>query len=353
MNTTGSDQRRTRASREQVRILEEAFNVNTQPNAKTRETLSKRLGMTERSVQIWFQNRRAKIKLGQRKIHMALKEEALRQHCMAAYSGRPTVLPPPPPRAHHASHTAPLPDSQTFHSPYIGFNSSCNTPNPQLQEHDQTQFPCTLLTIGNWKRMPVGLDDLMCCYGLESHHMAWIISDHQSRFKIQFPFSSISKIELGFVDPVYAELAFELISPPSFSILINNSEWIPCGDFTEEAMASQVLRHTLIGEAQEMRVQLLKLIEAVHPLSQKTIIKPSSSSAPSQQFPFVDPAILSAPTSQFQEHPYIPPYSQQQVTQNSSPTILPLLNHITTDTKQPPISSWSASSSAASLHNLL
>lgn len=54
--------KRTRATPEQLAILEKSFNVNPSPNSRVREQLSLQLGMTERSIQIWFQNRRAKVK---------------------------------------------------------------------------------------------------------------------------------------------------------------------------------------------------------------------------------------------------------------------------------------------------
>ncbi|KAG0746575.1 hypothetical protein G6F57_007965 [Rhizopus arrhizus] len=54
--------KRTRATPEQLAILEKSFNLNPSPNSRVREQLSLQLGMTERSIQIWFQNRRAKVK---------------------------------------------------------------------------------------------------------------------------------------------------------------------------------------------------------------------------------------------------------------------------------------------------
>jgi len=42
--------------------LEVEFNKNPTPTAATRERIASEINMTERSVQIWFQNRRAKIK---------------------------------------------------------------------------------------------------------------------------------------------------------------------------------------------------------------------------------------------------------------------------------------------------
>ncbi|CEP18304.1 hypothetical protein [Parasitella parasitica] len=54
--------KRTRTSPEQLAVLEKAFSSNPSPNNRVREQLSHQLGMPERSIQIWFQNRRAKVK---------------------------------------------------------------------------------------------------------------------------------------------------------------------------------------------------------------------------------------------------------------------------------------------------
>lgn len=51
------NKKRQRATPDQLSILEEAFLVNNSPNAKMREMIAERIRMTERSVQIWFQNR--------------------------------------------------------------------------------------------------------------------------------------------------------------------------------------------------------------------------------------------------------------------------------------------------------
>lgn len=55
--------KRKRTSVINVSILEYVYeNITQFPSVDLREELSKRTGMTQRAIQIWFQNRRAKIK---------------------------------------------------------------------------------------------------------------------------------------------------------------------------------------------------------------------------------------------------------------------------------------------------
>ncbi|KAI9020838.1 Homeodomain-like protein, partial [Phycomyces nitens] len=53
---------RMRATPRQLELLEKTFSINPSPNNRMREQMSKELAMSERSIQIWFQNRRAKVK---------------------------------------------------------------------------------------------------------------------------------------------------------------------------------------------------------------------------------------------------------------------------------------------------
>ncbi|TPX71976.1 hypothetical protein CcCBS67573_g06017 [Chytriomyces confervae] len=57
---------RKRASVAQISALDEAFSMNPNPDSATRKLLAVKCGMTPRSVQIWFQNRRARIRLAER-----------------------------------------------------------------------------------------------------------------------------------------------------------------------------------------------------------------------------------------------------------------------------------------------
>ena len=51
------NQKRQRATQDQLVTLEMEFTKNATPNASVRERIASDINMTERSVQIWFQNR--------------------------------------------------------------------------------------------------------------------------------------------------------------------------------------------------------------------------------------------------------------------------------------------------------
>ncbi|KAJ1898996.1 hypothetical protein LPJ66_002396 [Kickxella alabastrina] len=61
-NDDPSNKKRHRLRPDQTRRLMEVFQKTTKPDSEMRKVLGKQLDMTPRTVQIWFQNRRAKIK---------------------------------------------------------------------------------------------------------------------------------------------------------------------------------------------------------------------------------------------------------------------------------------------------
>lgn len=58
------NQKRQRATNEQLIVLEAEFNNNPTPTASVRERIAEEINMTERSVQIWFQNRYVTLEMG-------------------------------------------------------------------------------------------------------------------------------------------------------------------------------------------------------------------------------------------------------------------------------------------------
>ncbi|MED6291500.1 hypothetical protein CHARACLAT_024333 [Characodon lateralis] len=67
---------RTAFSNSQVNALETVFRVNCYPGIKQREQLAGRLDLDEDRIQIWFQNRRAKLRRSLRETRLQLVQTA-------------------------------------------------------------------------------------------------------------------------------------------------------------------------------------------------------------------------------------------------------------------------------------
>nr|ODN92306.1 hypothetical protein L204_05405 [Cryptococcus depauperatus CBS 7855] len=67
---------RKRADDVQLAVLSEVFQRTSYPTTEEREELAKQLGMTSRSVQIWFQNRRRAVKVDQQSAIQRAQAEA-------------------------------------------------------------------------------------------------------------------------------------------------------------------------------------------------------------------------------------------------------------------------------------
>ncbi|XP_026130472.1 homeobox expressed in ES cells 1-A-like [Carassius auratus] len=68
---------RTAFSSVQIKILESVFQVNSYPGIDIREELAKKLHLDEDRIQIWFQNRRAKLKRSHRESQFLMEKNVL------------------------------------------------------------------------------------------------------------------------------------------------------------------------------------------------------------------------------------------------------------------------------------
>ncbi|KAM8930771.1 homeobox expressed in ES cells 1 [Pelodytes ibericus] len=68
---------RTAFSRNQIEILENVFRINSYPGIDVREELANKLALDEDRIQIWFQNRRAKLKRSHRESQFLLVKDSL------------------------------------------------------------------------------------------------------------------------------------------------------------------------------------------------------------------------------------------------------------------------------------
>ncbi|KAJ8487428.1 hypothetical protein ONZ51_g4176 [Trametes cubensis] len=90
--------KRKRADAEQLKVLNETYNRTAFPSTEERIELAKKLGMSARSVQIWFQNKR----------------QAMRQSSRQAAASAPPTTSQPYPAPSHTPVSASLPPSGAF-----------------------------------------------------------------------------------------------------------------------------------------------------------------------------------------------------------------------------------------------
>lgn len=250
------NQKRQRATQDQLVTLEMEFNKNPTPNATVRERIAEDINMTERSVQIWFQNRRAKIKL------LAKKSIETGEDCDAI---------PDSMRYYLAMH--PMDDGKGLPGgypsrcgllPYGGnglmMGSEQGTHNKVVIHH----LNCRSLSIGSWRRIGQNAMDLIVFYSPEKRTMTYYINNDQAGYKIEYPFSYIKNVsletgEVNMTKP--AGLVVELTRPPNFFMDSSGSGgFFQCGDFTEDQQASQTLIHHLGGHPKVLSGQLAKLV---------------------------------------------------------------------------------------------
>ncbi|KAI9731018.1 MAG: hypothetical protein M1834_005481 [Cirrosporium novae-zelandiae] len=263
------NQKRQRATQEQLVILETEFAKNPTPTAAVRERIAQEINMTERSVQIWFQNsrRRAKIKLMAKRSLETGEDlegipEAMRRHLalQALEQGQP------------------LAGGLFGHAggPMGYGNGSMVAAEPQnpkqvfLLRAVIYHLNCRSLTIGTWRRIAQNTMDLVIFYSpAKTNSVTYYINNDGAGYKIEYPFAYIKNITLdvGDVEPKPdgspsrpAGLVIELLRPPNFFMdAAGNGGFFQCMDFTADQQASQIMVHHLGGPPKVLSAQLEKL----------------------------------------------------------------------------------------------
>ncbi|CAO3675449.1 unnamed protein product [Rhizopus stolonifer] len=274
--------KRTHLSSEKVSILEESFNENILPDSTMRSRLAQQLSVPERTVQIWFQNRRAK----EKKNKMVEKESSspryeptfrsmitpeIYEQPKATFK-RPRSISKPEQVAVPSLHQRALSEGEKFaatdiHSPLLSSLglSSCPIQIIPLQP--------SLLRIGSWTRFGSEQQtvewDLFCYVNFSERAFVWKIRAGKHQFKIELGFDQIQYIQLQ----ITGQLDICTHLPLSFGMLRfgQDKDWVPCGDFTENQQASIIPIHTLQGHFDSLKSALLDIVALAPELSSKVI----------------------------------------------------------------------------------
>ncbi|MCJ1403990.1 hypothetical protein MMC11_007214 [Xylographa trunciseda] len=297
------NQKRQRATQDQLNTLEVEFVSNPTPTATVRERIAADINMTERSVQIWFQNRRAKIKLLAKKSIESGEDcdqipESYRNYLthQALELGKPLAR-------NFLAQSAGGTGSYGNGGMFMGGESS----NPQKVVIHHLE--CKALSIGTWRRLGQNAMDLVVFYSIgEKPCLTYYINNDAAGYKIEFPFSYIKNISVengGFDEaggPLLKGLVVELNRPPNFYMdSAGSNGFYLCGDFTEDQQASQILVHYLGGDTAKLSNQLAKLsvLESfqnrLNPYLDISAIAASAPVSPVGERPSSQPTIMGPP----------------------------------------------------------
>ncbi|KAH9241200.1 hypothetical protein K456DRAFT_596146 [Colletotrichum gloeosporioides 23] len=253
------NQKRQRATQDQLTTLELEFNKNPTPTATVRERIAEEINMTERSVQIWFQNRRAKIKLLAKKSLETGEDIDSIPESMRAYLAMQAMESGKGLGGPFLGRTGLLPYGHN--SMLLGGDQSGQGKVSSVIHH----LTCRSLSIGKWTRVGQNTMDLIIFYSPDKCTMTYYINNEQAGYKIEYPFAYIKNIFLENQegDPNKpGGIVIELNRPPNFFMDSSpqTSGFFQCGDFTEDQQASQCLVHHLGGNPKVLSGQLAKLV---------------------------------------------------------------------------------------------
>ncbi|PWN46756.1 hypothetical protein IE53DRAFT_382641 [Violaceomyces palustris] len=265
---TKGRKKRNKCSPEQLQALEAFFAKNRNPTGRIREELSKKLRMPERSVQVWFQNRRAKVKVLEKK-------------------GGPGDESNASPKNDRGN--APAEGSRSSQGGSRRSKGNSDASNVKQGEESVTALPATALCIGTWRRV----SPLICFFSRRLQTLTWYLSSDSVGFKLEMPWTSVKSIVFdGPTNPSMAERAegvnerlghirVELARPPTFFMQVFRSgnrespegeenrkaSWRQCADFTENRQATAERIHIVSGPYVELREAVVALSRTVGPLS--------------------------------------------------------------------------------------
>lgn len=301
--------RRTHLKPSQVAVLQESFVINQLPDAGMRGQLAQELGVTERTVQIWFQNRRAKARkleaaggtpslvpnvrtgwIDVPNISQQQSKATFRSYMTPdSYENEPTIKRRPrscsKPEKNTNSFAVPMPPQRAM-SEGMGRIDSNET---KASKQYLVSFPVNTIRIGSWARFASQVNnewDLVCYSDPTLRQLIWQVGDDGHQFRIEVQFNAIQQVRLGSqVATDLGQLEIDVKqSMLSFSMRRQgiDEDWVRCGDFTENQQATsttegEVGTHILQGSHDSLKQSLLELLSQAPHLASKLVILPDQS----------------------------------------------------------------------------
>ncbi|EIE76192.1 hypothetical protein G6F46_003710 [Rhizopus delemar] len=283
-----STRKRTHLSSTQVSVLECSFQENSLPDSSIRSRLAKKLSVSERTVQIWFQNRRAK----QKKMKMYLRDQkqdlpryqptfrslvtpkAFEEPQLQTIRKRPRSISKPEPKSLQLlSDIEIMQQNQRAMSEDLTISQISSLGQIHQAPIEIIPLQPSVLRIGTWTRFSSEQEelewDLSCDILLSNRIFVWKIRIGEHQFKIEIGFDQIQYIHLQHT----GQLDIHVRLPLSFKMLRfqQDQDWVSCGDFTEDQQASIVPVHSLQGNYELFKNALFDIMLLAPELSTKMI----------------------------------------------------------------------------------
>lgn len=290
--------KRQRATPQQLAFLRKMFCEDPKPDQRKREQIGRKIDMTPRSVQIWFQNNRAKTKNLEERISKRIptvttscdgpiSRVSLNMNDSTATPGFPItpslymqpvssfstpVLPIHSQReflsdelTHGFMPTSAATPCQELESPLTTSSvTSPPGPGPKFSSSGWVLLSCTDVEIGNWSHMKsfdYKNSDLTVRFNPMMSSIQYLITGNQTSYSID--------AEISCYDPIQLRRDLEVESLAHFEIKISGQvhfsvcgpedlQCHPCGDFTNGELSRERI-HRLKGPYNQLEQELTRI----------------------------------------------------------------------------------------------
>ncbi|KAJ3165140.1 hypothetical protein HDU88_004860 [Geranomyces variabilis] len=255
----------------QLAILEPAFARNPKPTRESRAQLAEEIGLSERSVLIWFQNKESSQDPAE---PMNVEPDPVQyptpQIPAEFQSGTAAAAPLlsryiAPTTPQHAG--AALVSPASVGPPLRNRASTFNPFNPFYPYHPALDVTCLSvdsIAIGTWRRFALSaITDFYTEVDLYQAVIRTTFIEASCQLRMTSRLQHMASLRLttntSTMDESIASLTIDFIAPPLFEMLTETRTWVPCHDFTENSQALHYSTHTFQGPDADIRAELRAL----------------------------------------------------------------------------------------------